>query len=127
MEDKMKSYAMKNIRNIALVGSSNAGKTSLIEQMLFNAKMISRVGKINDGNTALDFDADEIEKKMSLVTSIAYLDWKEFRINVVDSPGVADFVGDQIAVAQAVETVMIVTNGAAGYEVGLEKSIELLQ
>ena len=62
----MKTYAMKNIRNIAFVGSSNSGKTSLIEQMLFNAKMTSRVGKINDGNTALDFDADEIEKKMSL-------------------------------------------------------------
>ncbi|MCL2063476.1 MAG: elongation factor G [Candidatus Cloacimonetes bacterium] len=123
----MRNYAMKNIRNVALVGSSNAGKTSLIEQMLFNAKMTTRVGKINDGNTALDFDADEIERKMSLMTSIAYLDWKDYRINLADSPGYSDFVGDQIAVAQAVETVMIVTNAAAGFEVGLEKSIDLLE
>ena len=123
----MKNYAMKNIRNIAFVGSSNSGKTSLIEQVLFNAKMISRVGKINDGNTTLDFDADEIERKMSLATSVAYIDWKDYRINLVDSPGYSDFVGDQIAVAQAVETVMIVTNATAGFEVGLEKSIELLE
>jgi elongation factor G len=122
----MKSYAMKNIRNIAFVGSSNAGKTSLIEQMLFNAKMISRVGKVNDGNTTLDFDADEIEKKISLATSICYLDSKDYRINLIDSPGYSDFIGDQIAVAQAVETVMIVTNATAGFEVGLEKSIDLL-
>ena len=122
----MRNYAMKNIRNIAFVGSSNAGKTTLIEQMLYNTKMTSRVGKINDGNTSLDFDADEIERRMSLMTSIAYLDVKENRINIADSPGYGDFVGDQIAVAQAVETVMIVTNAAAGYEVGLEKAIDLL-
>jgi elongation factor G len=123
----MRNYSMKNIRNIAFVGSSNAGKTSLIEQMLFQAKMISRVGKVNDGNTTLDFDADEIEKKISLATSIAYLDWKDNRINIVDSPGYSDYIGDQIAAAQAVETVMIVANATAGYEVGLEKSIELLE
>jgi len=123
----MKNYAMKNIRNIAFVGSSNAGKTTLIEQMLFNAKMTTRVGKINDGNTAMDFDADEIEKKMSLMTSIAFLDWKDYRINLADSPGYSDFIGDQISVAQAVETVMIVTNAAAGFEVGLEKAIDLLE
>ena len=123
----MRNYAMKNIRNIAFVGSSNSGKTTLIEQMLFNAKMTTRVGKINDGNTALDFDADEIEKKMSLMTSIGFIDWKDHRINLVDSPGYSDFVGDQIAVAQAVETVMIITNAAAGFEVGLEKSIDLLE
>lgn len=123
----MKNYVMKNIRNVAFVGSSNSGKTTLIEQMLFNSKMISRVGKINDGNTALDFDADEIEKKMSFATSVAYVDWKDYRINLADSPGYGDFIGDQIAVAQAVETVMIVANAAAGFEVGLEKSIELLE
>ena len=123
----MKNYTMQNIRNIAFVGSSNAGKTTLIEQLLFNAKMISRVGKINDGNTTLDFDADEIEKKMSMITSIGYLDWKDYRINLLDSPGYSDFIGDQIAVAQAVETVIIVANAAAGYEVGLEKAIDLLE
>jgi len=123
----MKNYAMKNIRNVAFVGSGNAGKTTLIEQMLFNSKMISRVGKVNDGNTAMDFDADEIEKKMSLVSSIAYLDWKDFRINMVDTPGYGDFIGDQITAASAVESVLIIANATAGYEVGLEKSLELLE
>ncbi|MDD4156747.1 MAG: elongation factor G [Candidatus Cloacimonetes bacterium] len=123
----MKNYAMKNIRNVAFVGSGNAGKTTLIEQMLFNSKMISRVGKVNDGNTAMDFDADEIEKKMSLVSSIAYLDWKDFRINMVDTPGYGDFIGDQITAASAVESVLIIANAIAGYEVGLEKSLELLE
>lgn len=123
----MKNYAMKNIRNVAFVGSGNSGKTTLIEQMLFNSKMISRVGKVNDGNTTMDFDADEIEKKMSLISSIAYVDWKDYRINLIDTPGYGDFIGEQIAASNAVETVMIIANATAGYEVGLEKSLELLE
>ena len=123
----MKNYAMKNIRNVAFVGSGNVGKTTLIEQILFNSKMISRVGKVNDGNTTMDFDADEIEKKMSLVSSIAYADWKDYRINMIDTPGYGDFIGEQITAANAVESVMIIANAAAGFEVGLEKSLELLE
>jgi len=123
----MKAYAMKNIRNICFVGSSNSGKTSLAEQMLFQTKMISRVGKVNDGNTTLDFDADEVDKKISLSLALAYIDYKDNRINIIDTPGYGDFIGEQIAGIQAVETVMIVTNATAGFEVGLEKSIDLLE
>jgi len=118
---------MNNIRNIALVGSSNSGKTTLVEQMLFQTKSISRVGKVNDGNTTLDFDPDEIEKQISISLALAYIDYNDFRINVIDTPGYGDYIGEQIAAVQAVETVMIVANGAAGFEVGLEKSIDLLE
>ncbi len=123
----MKNFEMNAIRNIAFIGSSGAGKTSLIEQMLFLAKMTTRLGKVSDGNTVMDFDQDEIEKKISLVMSIGYADWKNNRINLVDTPGYADFIGDQIAATTAAETVAIVANATGGFEVGLEKSLEILE
>ncbi|MCF7793601.1 MAG: elongation factor G [Candidatus Cloacimonetes bacterium] len=117
---------MKNIRNIALVGASGAGKTSLAEQMLFNSKATTRVGKIEDGNTVMDSNAEEIEKGMSMTLGVANLNWKDTKINILDTPGYVDFSGEQIAAATAVENVLFVVNAAAGFEVGLEQSLELL-
>ncbi len=118
---------MKNIRNIALVGASGAGKTSLAEQMLFNAKTTSRVGKIEDGNTVMDYNAEEIEKGMSMTLGVANFNWKNTKINILDTPGYVDFSGEQIAASTAVENVIFVVNAAAGFEVGLEQSLELMQ
>jgi elongation factor G len=118
---------MKNIRNIALVGASGAGKTSLAEQMLFNSKATTRVGKIDDGNTVMDFNAEEIEKGMSMTLGVANCTWKNTKINILDTPGYVDFSGEQIAAATAVENVLFVVNAASGFEVGLEQSIELMQ
>ncbi len=123
----MKNYEMNAIRNIALIGSSGAGKTSIIEQMLFHSKMTNRLGKITDGNTVMDYDQDEIEKGISLVMSVGYADWKNHRINLIDTPGYADFIGDQIAATTAADTIVLVANATGGYEVGLEKSLEMLE
>ncbi|MFO7897140.1 MAG: GTP-binding protein, partial [Candidatus Cloacimonadales bacterium] len=116
---------MKNIRNIALVGASGAGKTSLAEQMLNNAKATTRIGKVEDGNTVMDFSAEEIEKGMSMSLSMAHLNWKKNKINLIDTPGYADFCGEQIAAAAVVENLLFVINATSGYEVGLEQALEL--
>ncbi len=118
---------MKDIRNIALVGASGAGKTSLTEQILFNSKTTNRVGKIEEGNTVMDFSAEEIEKGMSMVMGVANYNWQKCKINIIDTPGYADFASEQIAASIAADTLLFVANASAGYEVGLEQSIELLE
>ncbi len=122
----MKNYDMKNIRNILFVGSSGSGKTTLIEHMLYNAKATSRIGKVDDGNTVMDFDAEEIEKKMSITLSMGHLDWKSNRINMIDAPSYPDFYGEQIAGFTAVETALLVVNGAGTFDVSIELPLELM-
>jgi len=122
----MKKYDWKHIRNVALVGASGAGKTSLIEQILYNSKATSRVGKIEDGNTVMDFNAEEIEKGMSMSLGVAHFEWKNNKINILDTPGNADFAGEQISSSLAAETLLFVANAHGGYEVSLEQSLELL-
>ena len=117
---------MKTIRNIALVGAIGAGKTSLIEQMLFNSKTTTRIGKIEDGTTVMDFNPEEIERKSSVSLGIANLMWKKNKINILDAPGLVDFSSEQISATIAVETILFVVNGASEFDVSLEKSIELL-
>ncbi len=123
----MKNYDMKNIRNIAFLGSSGAGKTTLAENLLYTTKMITRIGKVDDGNTVMDFDPEEIDKKNSLSLSCGFIDYKNHRINIIDAPGTPDYIGDQLSVFPAVETVCIVANAAGGFEVGLEKALEQLE
>lgn len=117
---------MKQIRNIALVGASGAGKTTLAEHLLHQAKATTRIGRVEEGNTVMDFDPEEINKGMSLNLSIANFTWKNHKINLLDTPGCPDFIGDQIAGATAADTVAIVANAAGGFEVGLEQTLELL-
>lgn len=123
----MKNFDMKQIRNIAFVGSSGVGKTTLAENMLFNSKATTRIGKVEDGNTVLDFDSEEIEKGMSLSLAVAHLEWKNHMINLIDTPGIADFTGDKIAACTATDTVVIVANAAGGFEIGLEQTLELIE
>ncbi|MCF7858973.1 MAG: elongation factor G [Candidatus Cloacimonetes bacterium] len=117
---------MKNIRNIALVGAIGAGKTSLVEQMLFNSKTTNRIGKVDDGTTVMDYSPEEIERKSSVSLSIANFIWKKNKINIIDAPGLADFSSEQISAALAAETILFVANSASEFDVTLEKSIELL-
>ena len=87
----MKQYDAKKIINIALAGHSGAGKTSVAEAMLYLAGASDRLGKVNDGNTVCDFDAEEVKRKVSVVTAVAPLEWKGFKINLIDTPGLFDF------------------------------------
>lgn len=118
----MSDYATKNIRNVCLIAHGNAGKTSLCEAMLYNAKSIDRLGKTLDGNTVSDFDPEEIKRKISINTSVSHLEWKDTKINILDAPGYADFVGEQIEALAAAEAAVIVVSGKSGVSVGTENA-----
>ena len=123
----MKDYDMKKIRNLLFLGSSGAGKTSLAEQIFFLNKATNRLGKVDEGNTVMDFDPEETAKKMSLGLSIGFVNHNDHKINILDAPGNPDFIGDAIVAIQAVENAVIVANAAGGFEVGMELALEQLE
>ena len=124
----MKKYDMTQIRNVALVGGSGSGKTTLAEHILNVAKKTSRIGRVEDGNTVMDYTQEEIDKGMSMSLSLANFEWKHNKINLLDTPGTADFAADQLSASQAVETLLFVANAAStSFEVGLEQVLELLE
>ena len=116
----MKEYDMKKIRNLLFIGASGAGKTTLAEQIFHLTHTTTRLGKIDEGNTVMDFDPEEAAKKMSLGLSIGFVNHKDHKFNLLDAPGYPDFVGDAIVALPAVENALIVANATGGYEVGLE-------
>ena len=120
----MKKYMMENIRNFALVGASGSGKTSIAEAMLHNAGVTTRFGKVEEGNTVMDFDKDEIDKKMSINLSVANLEWDKVKHNIIDAPGYTDFKGDLISSLRAVETALITIDAVNGIEVMTEHAIK---
>jgi elongation factor G len=109
------------IRNVGVVGHGGVGKTSLVEALLFSAGAVTRLGKVDDGSTTTDFDPDEIKRKISINTSIAYLDWKGHRVNLVDTPGYGDFIADARAGLRVVEAAVVVVDAVAGVQVQTEK------
>ncbi len=117
----MKVYETKNIRNIALLGHGGAGKTTLCESMLYAAGMLSRLGKVDSGNTVSDFEQEEIKRRCSIRTSIIPIEWKSYKLNVLDTPGYFDFVGGVKEALSVADSAMIVLRGSAGVEVGTEK------
>ncbi len=123
----MIEYELKKMRNLLFMGASGAGKTSLAEQIFFLTHTTNRLGKIDEGNTVMDFDPEEIIKKMSLGLAVGYAHHNDCKINVIDVPGSPDFIGETIVSIPAVENVVLVVNGTAGYEVGLELAIEQLE
>ena len=123
----MKKYDMKDIRNIALVGATGSGKTTIAEHILYNAKQITRVGSVDEGNTTMDYNSEEIQKKMSMALSVAQFDWKNTKINIIDTPGTNDFSNEQISASTAVENLLFVTNATSPFDVTFEQSIELLR
>src|SRR4029450_897098 len=90
----MKVFDAPAIRNVALVGHSGAGKTQLASAMLFDAGMVNRLGKVDEGTTVTDYDEEEISRKHTLGSSLAWLEWNKTKINIVDTPGMANFLSD---------------------------------
>ena len=117
----MRSYTPDQIRNVAVVAHGSAGKTSLCESMLFASKTTSRLGRIEDGNTLCDYDQDEIKRRMSISAAVAPLEWRDTKINLIDTPGYADFVGEVKSALRVTETALIVVDASAGVEVGTEQ------
>jgi elongation factor G len=109
------------IRNVGVVGHGGVGKTSLVEAMLFAAGAVTRLGKVDDGSTTTDFDPDEIRRKISINTSVAYCDWKGHHLNLVDTPGYGDFIADARAGLRVVEAALVVVDAVAGVQVQTEK------
>ncbi len=117
----------KDIRNVCLLSHGNAGKSTIVEAMLYNAKHIERMGKIEDGNTTSDYDQEEIKRKISVNTSLISLDWEGKVINVLDTPGFFDFVGEQIEAGEVCENAIIAVSGKSGVSAGTEKAWRLAQ
>jgi len=113
--------AREKIRNIGLTGHGGSGKTSLAESFLFSAKVTSRLGRVEEGNTVSDYAADETARKISISAALLHLDWKGMKFNVVDMPGYADFTGEVAGGLSVCETALIVVNTASGLEVGVEQ------
>ena len=121
----MKSYEAKDIRNVLLVGHGGSGKTTLLEAMLFTSGAITRMGSVEDGNTVSDHDPDEQRRGISVSLSMAPIEWKGAKINVLDAPGYADFVGDVRSAIRAVDAVIVVVSAVDGVEVQTEYAWEL--
>ena len=123
----MKSYKAEAIRNVALVGHGGCGKTSLAEALLFTSGGIDRLGKVDDGTTTSDYDPDEIKRKISINATIAPCEWQGTKINFIDTPGYADFVGDVKSALKVVEGALLVVCAVSGIEVGTETTWEFAQ
>jgi elongation factor G len=126
-QQDMKEYTTQNIRNVVFVAHSGAGKTSLIEALLYKAKMTTRMGKVEDGNTVMDYEPEEIQRKTSISLSLAYLDWNGTKINIIDTPGYADFQGEVLGAMRAADAVVLVVCAASGVEIGTENMWRLAQ
>ncbi|MBF0409306.1 MAG: elongation factor G [Candidatus Riflebacteria bacterium] len=122
----MKVYSTEKIRNIGLFSHGGAGKTSLAEAMLFHTGANSRIGKVDDATSMMNYDQEEIKRKVTIGTSLAALEWKDCKINLLDTPGFDDFLGEVHKVVWAVDAAIVVVNAASGLEVGTEKNWKIL-
>src|SRR5262252_8003799 len=109
------------VRNIGFVGHGGVGKTSLVEAILFACGAITRIGRVDDGTTTTDFDPDEVKRKISLNTAVAFCDYRDHRLNLVDTPVYGDFVADSRAGLRVVGAAVVVVDAVAGVQVQTEK------
>ncbi|SDJ76512.1 elongation factor G [Lachnospiraceae bacterium G41] len=123
----MNIYTTDKIRNVCLLGHGGAGKTSLAEAMAYLGGLTSRMGKISDGNTVSDYGKEEIKRQISIYTSLIPIEWNGTKINVLDTPGFFDFVGEAEEAASAADAAIIVVSGKAGVEVGTERAWEICE
>lgn len=116
----MKVFRADQIRNVALIAHGGSGKTSLAEAALFNAGAISRIGRVDDGGSVSDYDADEIKRHMSISLTVLPLEWRQTKINLLDTPGYADFVGEVMSGLRVADAAVVVVSAEKGVEVGTE-------
>ncbi|MCM1252910.1 MAG: elongation factor G [Clostridium sp.] len=123
----MNVYTTDKIRNVVLLGHGGCGKTSLVEAMAYLAGVTSRMGKVADGNTISDYGKEEQKRQISIATSVVPIEWEGVKINLLDTPGFFDFVGEVEEAVSAADAAVIVVSGKAGVEVGAEKAWELCE
>lgn len=123
----MKVYTTDKIRNIAILGHGSAGKTTLVEAMCYISGVTSRLGKVEDGNTVSDFDKEEQKRGISIKTSLVPVEWEDVKINILDTPGYFDFVGEVEEAMSVADAAIIVVSGKSGVEAGTERAWDLCE
>jgi elongation factor G len=116
----LKKYGVDKLRNIAVASHGGAGKTTLTEALLYLTGGVDRMGKVDEGTSTMDYDPDEVKRKISINASVAPVEWKDYRINVLDTPGYSDFVGEVVGAMRVSEAAMILIDSRSGVEVGTE-------
>ncbi|MCJ7666978.1 MAG: GTP-binding protein, partial [Anaerolineae bacterium] len=116
----MKEYNIDRIRNVVLLSHGGTGKTSLAEAMLYRTGAIKRLGKVDEGTTVSDYDPEEIRRRISVNTSLIPCEWRDHKINVLDTPGYADFVGEMKGATRVADGCIILVDATSGVEVGTE-------
>lgn len=123
----MEVYRTDRIRNVVLLGHGGAGKTTLAEAMAYLSGITNRLGNVADGNTVSDYDKEEIKRKFSISASMIPIEWDKTKVNILDTPGFFDFVGEAEEAASAADAAVIVVSGKSGVEVGTQKAWELCE
>jgi elongation factor G len=123
----LKLYTTDKIRNIGLVGHGGSGKTSLAEAMLFHTGANTRIGKVDDDSSVMNYDTEETRRKATVGTSLAAIEYKDHKINLLDAPGFDDFLGEVYKISGAVDMAIVTVNAQSGLEVGTEKNWALLE
>ncbi|MDQ0287650.1 elongation factor G [Desulfofundulus luciae] len=123
----MKNYQTSQIRNIGVIAHGGAGKTSLVEAMLFNTGAITRLGRVEDGTTTADYHPEEINRQVTIHTSLVPCEWQNCKLNILDTPGYSDFIGEVRGVLRVVETALFVVSAVDGVEVQTEVIWDLVE
>src|SRR5579859_7836358 len=119
--NSVKTYEGRDIRNVGVVGHGDSGKTALIAGLLFSTGSTSRLTRVDEGNTVTDYDEEEIQRKITISTAVAYAEWKKAKINFLDTPGYNIFINDTRASLAAADAALVVVDAVAGVEVQTEK------
>ena len=122
----MKDYTVENIRNIGLFGHGSTGKTSLCEALLYVGGAIGRMGVVDEGSTTTDYSEEEIERRLTISLGLGHIEWKNCKVNIVDTPGYTDFAGDVAGALRVVDLMICLLNGPSGIEVGTEHTLRQL-